>query len=120
MRIVWQHPDPIGVGLANEIAFECGGSDCLIPGLVRPTRVLGLQVIRSISLVARSISMLLECALSRFFFRLLSLQRLLVRESSVIVKKGQRWGLTTGCREMVIYFASPSCLLFLLEDCQSG
>ena len=67
MGIVWQHPDPIGVGLANEIAFECGGSDCLIPGLMRPTRVLGLQVTLSISLVARSVSMLLECALSRFF-----------------------------------------------------
>lgn len=63
-----QHPDPIGVGLANEISFECGGSDCLIPGLVRPTRVLGLQVTLFISLVARSVSMLLERAVSRFIF----------------------------------------------------
>lgn len=39
-----QHPDPIGYGLAREAYVEPAGPDCIIPGLQRPVKVLGLQV----------------------------------------------------------------------------
>eukprot|EP00271_Cylindrocystis_brebissonii_P000406 TRINITY_DN1049_c0_g2_i1.p1 TRINITY_DN1049_c0_g2~~TRINITY_DN1049_c0_g2_i1.p1 ORF type:complete len:136 (-),score=17.76 TRINITY_DN1049_c0_g2_i1:384-791(-) len=41
---IMKHPDPIGMGLASEAYFEAAGEGCLIPGMVKPVRVLGLQV----------------------------------------------------------------------------
>ncbi|KAG6545679.1 hypothetical protein Mapa_012864 [Marchantia paleacea] len=41
---VLKHPDPIGHGLASEAFVEPAGPDCIIPGLTRPVRVLGVQV----------------------------------------------------------------------------
>ncbi|KAL2610051.1 hypothetical protein R1flu_028624 [Riccia fluitans] len=41
---VIKHPDPIGYGLASEAFVEPAGPDCIIPGLTRPVRVLGVQV----------------------------------------------------------------------------
>ena len=39
-----QHPDPIGKGLACESFVELEGPDCIIPGQIRPIKLLGLQV----------------------------------------------------------------------------
>ncbi|KAJ7521179.1 hypothetical protein O6H91_19G041700 [Diphasiastrum complanatum] len=39
-----KHPDPIGMGLAAEAFIEAAGPDCIIPGLVRPFSLLGVQV----------------------------------------------------------------------------
>ncbi|KAG0504913.1 hypothetical protein M758_N004800 [Ceratodon purpureus] len=41
---IMKHPDPIGYGLACEAFVEPAGPDCIIPGLQKPVRVLGLQV----------------------------------------------------------------------------
>ncbi|XP_024368741.1 uncharacterized protein [Physcomitrium patens] len=41
---IMKHPDPIGYGLAREAYVEPAGPDCIIPGLQRPVKVLGLQV----------------------------------------------------------------------------
>ncbi|CAI6006949.1 unnamed protein product, partial [Closterium sp. NIES-64] len=38
------HPDPIGMGLAQEAGVEAAGEDCLVPGLKRPVIVMGVQV----------------------------------------------------------------------------
>eukprot|EP00245_Coleochaete_scutata_P013401 TRINITY_DN5437_c0_g1_i1.p1 TRINITY_DN5437_c0_g1~~TRINITY_DN5437_c0_g1_i1.p1 ORF type:complete len:137 (-),score=43.04 TRINITY_DN5437_c0_g1_i1:728-1138(-) len=41
---ILKHPDPVGMGLAQEAFLEAAGDDCIIPGLQRPVRILGLQV----------------------------------------------------------------------------
>ncbi|CAM6091241.1 unnamed protein product [Calypogeia fissa] len=41
---VMKHPDPVGMGLATEAFVEPAGPDCIIPGLRRPIRFLGIQV----------------------------------------------------------------------------
>ncbi|XP_024545058.1 uncharacterized protein LOC112351406 [Selaginella moellendorffii] len=41
---IMKHPDPIGMGLAEEAMVEAAGPDCIIPGLVKPVKVLGIQV----------------------------------------------------------------------------
>ncbi|KAH7553522.1 hypothetical protein ACOSP7_029748 [Xanthoceras sorbifolium] len=39
-----KHPNPIGSGLATEAIVEAAGPDCIVPGLVKPIRLLGLKV----------------------------------------------------------------------------
>ncbi|KAK3226618.1 hypothetical protein Dsin_006480 [Dipteronia sinensis] len=39
-----KHPNPIGDGLAMEAIVEAAGPDCIVPGLVKPIRLLGLKV----------------------------------------------------------------------------
>ncbi|KAK1561848.1 hypothetical protein Q3G72_001815 [Acer saccharum] len=39
-----KHPNPIGGGLATEAIVEAAGPDCIVPGLVKPIRLLGLKV----------------------------------------------------------------------------
>ncbi|CAI7776926.1 unnamed protein product, partial [Closterium sp. NIES-54] len=41
---IMRHPDPIGMGLAQEAGVEAAGEDCLVPGLKRPVIVMGVQV----------------------------------------------------------------------------
>eukprot|EP00270_Netrium_digitus_P022216 TRINITY_DN9854_c0_g1_i1.p3 TRINITY_DN9854_c0_g1~~TRINITY_DN9854_c0_g1_i1.p3 ORF type:complete len:133 (+),score=21.70 TRINITY_DN9854_c0_g1_i1:898-1296(+) len=41
---ILKHPDPVGLGLARDATVEAAGADCIIPGLSRPVRILGLQV----------------------------------------------------------------------------
>jgi len=41
---IMKHPDPIGKGLASEAFLEAAGPDCLVPGQVRPIKLLGLQL----------------------------------------------------------------------------
>lgn len=41
---VMKHPDPVGMGLATEAFVEPAGPDCIIPGLRRPIKLLGIQV----------------------------------------------------------------------------
>lgn len=41
---IMKHPDPIGMGLASDVAFEAAGADCLVPGFSRPVRILGIKV----------------------------------------------------------------------------
>eukprot|EP00850_Spirogloea_muscicola_P021913 SM000268S09729 [mRNA] locus=s268:30143:31141:+ [translate_table: standard] len=38
------HPDPVGEGLARRAYLEPAGEDCIVPGLAKPLRLLGLQV----------------------------------------------------------------------------
>jgi hypothetical protein len=41
---IMKHPDPIGTGLALEVAFEPAGPDCIVPGLSKPVKLLGVKV----------------------------------------------------------------------------
>ncbi|XP_068648806.1 uncharacterized protein [Aristolochia californica] len=41
---IMKHADPIGQGFATEAKLEGAGSDCIVPGLVTPVRLLGLKV----------------------------------------------------------------------------
>eukprot|EP01018_Ginkgo_biloba_P039464 Gb_17386 [translate_table: standard] len=42
---IMKHPDPIGKGLATEAFLESAGPECIVPGQVRPLKLLGLQVV---------------------------------------------------------------------------
>ncbi|THU45463.1 hypothetical protein C4D60_Mb02t18200 [Musa balbisiana] len=41
---VMKHPDPIGEGFAVEARVEAAGPECIVPGLAKPVRLLGLKV----------------------------------------------------------------------------
>ncbi|KAM7264392.1 hypothetical protein ACFE04_002075 [Oxalis oulophora] len=43
-QFVIQHPNPVGHGLATEAIVEAAGPDCIVPGQVKPLRLLGLKV----------------------------------------------------------------------------
>ncbi|ESR41677.1 hypothetical protein CICLE_v10013772mg [Citrus x clementina] len=39
-----KHPDPVGSGLASDAIVEAAGPDCIVPGQIKPVRLLGLKV----------------------------------------------------------------------------
>lgn len=39
-----QHQDPVGSGLASDAIVEAAGPDCIVPGQIKPVRLLGLKV----------------------------------------------------------------------------
>lgn len=41
---IMKHPDPVGKGLACEAFVESAGPDCIVPGQIRPIKLLGLQL----------------------------------------------------------------------------
>eukprot|EP00252_Welwitschia_mirabilis_P015256 TRINITY_DN33536_c0_g1_i1.p1 TRINITY_DN33536_c0_g1~~TRINITY_DN33536_c0_g1_i1.p1 ORF type:complete len:123 (+),score=13.53 TRINITY_DN33536_c0_g1_i1:134-502(+) len=67
---VVKDPDPIGNGLASCAFIESAGRECLIPGYVRPVRLLGLQIwpidfskfTRPVSNEVETIGMIVESA----------------------------------------------------------
>ncbi|KAK1271853.1 hypothetical protein QJS04_geneDACA013070 [Acorus gramineus] len=44
---VMKHRDPISEGLAFEAKLEPAGPDCIVPGQVKPVRLLGLKFLDS-------------------------------------------------------------------------
>lgn len=39
-----QHPNPVESGLATDAILEGAGPDCIVPGQIKPVRLLGLKV----------------------------------------------------------------------------
>jgi len=40
-----QNPNPVGNGLAVAAALEGAGPECIVPGLAKPIKLLGLKVL---------------------------------------------------------------------------
>ncbi|KAJ4704994.1 Transcription factor Sox-21-A like [Melia azedarach] len=41
---VIKHPNPVESGLATDAILEGAGPDCIVPGQIKPVRLLGLKV----------------------------------------------------------------------------
>ncbi|KAF3785148.1 hypothetical protein EJ110_NYTH28723 [Nymphaea thermarum] len=41
---VMKHSNPVGNGFASEAQLESAGPECIVPGQVKPVRLLGLKV----------------------------------------------------------------------------
>lgn len=39
-----KHPNPVGSGLALEAMVEAAGPECIVPGQIKPIKLLGLKV----------------------------------------------------------------------------
>lgn len=39
-----KHPNPVGSGLASDAIVEAAGPDCIVPGQIKPVRLLGVKV----------------------------------------------------------------------------
>lgn len=42
---ILQHPNPIGSGLAMEAIVEAAGPECIVPGQMKPIKLLGVKVL---------------------------------------------------------------------------
>ncbi|KAJ8899820.1 hypothetical protein K2173_019521 [Erythroxylum novogranatense] len=41
---VMKHPNPVGNGLAVDAVLEAAGPDCIVPGQIKPIRIVGVKV----------------------------------------------------------------------------